>query len=370
MMRIATSRSSGTFTRTTARFNAFRSLSNSASNEAPLYLDQEARSKICKELGVAEDRVALTIAEMRQWRSSKAQFRTTETEGELINPSVGFVPTMGALHDGHMSLLATSTKSCDFTAASIFVNPAQFAPHEDFGKYPRQPAKDLAALFENGADVVFVPSQQEMYPGSKHGQTSTQVTKTHVVPDGADFVSEGAARPGFFRGVATVVTKLLNIVQPTYLFLGQKDGLQQIIVRRMVRDLNIPCDVIPCDTMRESDGLAMSSRNVYLSEEQRLAAPVLYKALCAMREAYNGGERNFTLLKQKGLDILDDEDLFMVEYLSLCDNLEGTEFSSSDPLPEGNIMASCAVTFGNCRILDNILLGEQPHVKKAPNSTL
>ncbi|GBG27150.1 Pantoate--beta-alanine ligase [Hondaea fermentalgiana] len=328
------------------------------------YVDEEARSKICKELGVSEDSVLLTIAEMRRWRSARAHFRTSEGEGEQIDPSIGFVPTMGALHDGHMSLIAESTKQCNFTAASIFVNPAQFAPHEDFGKYPRQPVKDLALLFEKGADAVFVPSQQEMYPGSKPGQTSTQVTKTHVVPDGIDFVSEGAARPGFFRGVATVVSKLLNIVQPTHLFLGQKDGLQQIVVRRMVRDLNIDVQVVPVETMREQDGLAMSSRNVYLSEEQRRAAPALYKALCAMRDAYNDGERDFTFLKLKGQEILDDEDLFLTEYLSLCDNLEGAEFTSDRPLPEENIMASAAVSFGNCRILDNVLLGKQPHIQR------
>jgi len=312
------------------------------------FVTEEDRQRICRELGVDESRVMLSIKELRKWRT-----------GLEKDQSVGFVPTMGALHEGHLSLLGTSKKENDLTLSSIFVNPAQFAPHEDFSKYPRQADRDLRLMFEHGADRVFVPHQADMYPGSEFGQTSTSVTKTHVVPDNIDSVSEGAARPGFFRGVATVVCKLLNLTQATNLYLGQKDGLQVIVVRRMVRDLNIPTVVRPCDTIRESDGLAMSSRNVYLSEEQRRAAPVLYKALSATKDAYNAGERSYTALKATGQQILDQEPLFRTEYLSICDSLEGHELGEDVELSDSNIMVSAAVSFENCRILDNVLLGVQ-----------
>jgi len=314
---------------------------------APPFLDETGRTRVCSLIGVDEKRVFLSIKELRAWRK------------DHVGDEVGFVPTMGALHTGHLSLFKYSKEENDFSVASIFVNPAQFAPHEDFGKYPRQAEKDLAMMFKNGADYVFVPTQEDMYPGSKFGQTSMQVTKTHVVPDGIDFVSEGAARPGFFRGVSTVVCKLLNIVQPTRIYFGQKDGLQVICIRRMLRDLNIPVIVRACETIRESDGLAMSSRNVYLSKEQRKAAPTLYKALSAARDAYQRGNRSYQEVIKAGRDILDSEPLFTTEYFSISNNLEGEECCADEPLPEENMMISAAVNFGNCRILDNVLIGEQ-----------
>lgn len=292
----------------------------------------------------------LSIAELRAWR---------QTQGFGSDASVGFVPTMGALHEGHLSLLAQSQRENRASVASVFVNPAQFAPHEDFGKYPRQPLDDLAQLFAGGADFVFAPTQDEIYPGSSFGQTSTQVTKTHVVPDGIDSVSEGAARPGFFRGVATVVCKLLNLVQPSRVYLGQKDGLQVLVVRRMVRDFNFPVQVRPCDTVRDADGLAKSSRNVYLSEAQRAAAPALYRALCAVRSSFDAGERSAAALRATGRAVLDAEPLFETQYFSICDALDADELPDGARLPEGNVMVSAAVDFGDCRILDNVLLGEQ-----------
>jgi pantoate--beta-alanine ligase len=311
------------------------------------------RSKLCKALGVKEERVLLTLRELRAWRAGLqgAQGYAGET--------VGFVPTMGALHAGHLSLLAASKRENKHTVASIFVNPAQFAPHEDFSKYPRQAHKDLEMMFAAGCDRVFLPHQSEMYPGSAFGQTSRSVSKTHVVPDDIDSVSEGAARPGFFRGVSTVVCKLLNLVQPTHLYLGQKDGLQCIVVRRMVRDLNIPSIVRPCPTLREPDGLAMSSRNIYLRPEQRKAAPALFQALQAVEAAFNTGERDYSKLRAAGLKILDAEKLWTVQYLSLCDAVDGGELNTGAPLGHGDIMCSAAVNFGNCRILDNVLLGRQ-----------
>eukprot|EP00516_Mucochytrium_quahogii_P004560 CAMPEP_0203759896 /NCGR_PEP_ID=MMETSP0098-20131031/13208_1 /ASSEMBLY_ACC=CAM_ASM_000208 /TAXON_ID=96639 /ORGANISM=" , Strain NY0313808BC1" /LENGTH=310 /DNA_ID=CAMNT_0050653203 /DNA_START=193 /DNA_END=1122 /DNA_ORIENTATION=+ len=310
-------------------------------------MTHEERQRMCSELGVAEEKVFLSIKELREWRTSRA----------MAESSVGFVPTMGALHQGHISLLGSSTAENQTTVASIFVNPAQFAPHEDFGKYPRNARDDLANLFENNADYVFLPTQDDMYPGSKFGQTSKAVTKTHVVPDGIDFISEGAARPGFFTGVATVVCKLLNIVQPTNAYFGQKDGLQVIVIRRMVRDLNIPTRIVPCETIREDDGLAMSSRNIYLSKEQRKVAPRLYETLKLVKSAYEQGERDYARLIDLGNRNLEMEPLFQTEYLSICNSLEGEECRAV--IPEENVMVSAAVNFGDCRILDNVLMGKQ-----------
>ena len=195
--------------------------------------------------------------------------------------------------------------------------------------------------------------------GSSYGQTSTDVCKTHVVPFEVDLKSEGAARPGFFRGVATVVCKLFNIIQPTNAYFGQKDGLQVLVIRQMVRDLNFPINVVRCPTLREDDGLAMSSRNVYLSAEERAAAPTLYKALQAIEHAYIAGERSYGKLVKRGQEVLDTQPIFRTEYLSICDSVDATELSDVDTLPEQNIMVSAAVNFGTCRILDNLLLGEQ-----------
>lgn len=195
--------------------------------------------------------------------------------------------------------------------------------------------------------------------GSSYGQTSTDVCRTHVVPFAVDEKSEGAARPGFFRGVATVVCKLFNIVQPTSAYFGQKDGLQVLVIRQMVRDLNFPINVVRCPTLRESDGLAMSSRNVYLSPEERAAAPTLYAALQAVERAYEEGERTYSKLIQRGQAVLDEQPLFRTEYLSICDSVDATELNEVSTLPERNIMVSAAVNFGTCRILDNVLLGEQ-----------
>jgi len=273
------------------------------------FVTPEERLRICDKLGVDASRVLLTIDEVRAWR---ARARTA-------GRTVGFVPTMGALHDGHLNLMRQAQKESDLAISSIFVNPAQFAPHEDFGKYPRTAEGDIELMLANGVDCVFVPSQAEMYPGSEFGQTSAAVTTTHVVPDGLDAVSEGAARPGFFRGVCTVVCKLLNIVQPSALFLGQKDGLQVIAVRRMVRDLNMPTAVRAVPTSRAVDGLALSSRNAYLSADQRAAAPVLYRALRAARGAYDRGERSYASLRSAAQQVLDSEPLFSTEYLSISD---------------------------------------------------
>mmetsp|Transcript_14378 Transcript_14378/g.16701 ORF Transcript_14378/g.16701 Transcript_14378/m.16701 type:complete len:363 (-) Transcript_14378:508-1596(-) len=323
------------------------------------FLTKEERDSLCDSIGVARNRVCVSIHEMRQVRTELSKEAT-----------VGFIPTMGALHKGHLSLINYSTSNNDVTVGSIFVNAAQFAPHEDFGTYPRDPVADVRTMIDKGVNYVFLPTQSDMYPGSIFGQTSTSLGRTHVVPKGIDFLSEGAARPGFFTGVATVVCKLFNIVQPTRAYFGQKDGLQCLVIRQMVRDLNFPLQVVPCPTLREDDGLAMSSRNVYLSKEQRTVAPTLYQSLLAVRNAYDQhGERSYDKLIKIGMDLLNErkeiqsssKTLFSVQYFSICDAVDGTEFGPENTkmLPEQNIMVSAAIDFGDCRILDNILLGEQ-----------
>ena len=292
--------------------------------------------------------------------------------------SVGFVPTMGALHDGsffffffppeprarrsratpgHLSLVRASTSSNDVTFASIFVNAAQFAPHEDFGKYPRQTQTDVDLLERERVDFVFVPPQSELYPGSKEGDTSTSVQRTFVVPMGVDDLpSEGAARKGFFTGVATVVAKLFNIVQPTKAYFGQKDGLQAIVLKQMVRELNFPTEVVVSETTREPDGLALSSRNVYLSAEQRTEAPQLYAALRTMSDLVERGESTCGEVKAIGHDALNSE-TWSIEYVSLSDGANGDELHD-DVVATKPMMISAAVKFNDStvRILDNVLL--------------
>ncbi|NTW04184.1 MAG: pantoate--beta-alanine ligase, partial [Oscillochloris sp.] len=219
--------------------------------------------------------VIATIDAFRQVRASFAK--------------LGLVPTMGYLHAGHLSLVRQARQECGAVAVSIFVNPTQFGPNEDFSRYPRNMEHDLELLAEAGVDLVFTPEPAEMYPRD---------FGTAVVLPAADDVLEGSARPGHFRGVATVVCKLLNIAQPTRAYFGQKDAQQTVVVRQMVRDLNIPTEIVVSPTVREPDGLALSSRNTYLTPEQRRAATVLYRALTAARERYAAGERAGEALRQ------------------------------------------------------------------------
>jgi pantoate--beta-alanine ligase len=288
-----------------------------------------------------------TIAEARKLRSEEKR-------------TVGLVPTMGALHQGHLSLVQKAKQETETVWASIFVNPAQFAPHEDFSKYPRQVSKDVELLAKQGVEVVFAPEDpRELYPGSGLNETSTKVQRTFVVPLGVEEFdkAEGRARPGHFRGVATVVSKLFNILQPTKAFFGQKDGLQCIVIKQLVRDLNFPVEVVICDTVRESDGLAMSSRNVYLSAEQRKTAPVLYKALSQVRSSFEKGERSRIALESEIRNVFSSSpgaSLFKIDYISFVDSDTGIEVPDTASLPQ-KIMCSAAINFGNCRILDNVM---------------
>jgi len=298
--------------------------------------------------------------QQRRWIHIVKTIKEVRALRQAEKGTVGLVPTMGALHLGHLSLVDRAKKETDVVWASIFVNPAQFAPHEDFTKYPRQLEKDAEMLGKQGVSVLFAPDDsRELYPASLPNQTSTKVQRTFVVPMGVEEAdkAEGRARPGHFRGVATVVSKLFNIIQPTKAFFGQKDGLQCIVIKQFVRDLNFPVDVVICDTVREPDGLAMSSRNVYLSAEQRKTAPVMYQALSKVREGFNKGIRDRKELEKIAMNTFSSSpgsNLFKVEYISFVDSDSAVEVTESERLPD-SIMCSAAINFGNCRILDNVM---------------
>jgi pantoate--beta-alanine ligase len=240
---------------------------------------------------------------------------------EKISGTVGFVPTMGFLHKGHIALVERARRENDFVAVSIFVNPTQFGPKEDFKTYPRDTQRDLAML-EPLTDIVFMPSPEEMYP---------EGFDTWVDVGSITDKLEGASRPGHFRGVATVVTKLFNQVQPHRAYFGQKDAQQLLVIRKMARDLDMPLEIIPCPTMREPDGLAMSSRNTYLTPEQRAAAPVLYRSLMMAHEMWQTGEHDAATLKQAVTRLIGEEPLAGIDYISVADTgtLEEVEDSRS-----------------------------------------
>lgn len=257
---------------------------------------------------------------------------------------VGLVPTMGALHAGHRSLVDEARTENDGVIVTIFVNPTQFAPGEDLAKYPRDLPGDLKLLEAAGVDLVFTPTPDLMYPPGY---------QTYVEVETVTVGLEGAHRPGHFRGVATVVSKLFNLTQPTTAYFGQKDAQQVAVIRRMVHDLNFPLNIAIIPTMRETDGLAMSSRNVYLTPEQRAAAPVLYRALQAAGQAYADGERQPASLQRLMLQTLADEPLANVDYVSIADarNLQTVEQATDQPL-----LLSMAVKIGSTRLIDNGLL--------------
>ncbi len=257
----------------------------------------------------------------------------------------GFVPTMGYLHEGHLSLVRRARAENDHVAVSIFVNPTQFGPHEDYDRYPRDLERDLRLLEPLGVDLVFAPSVEEMYPSG---------FQTWVVVEEVSRPLEGAARPGHFRGVATVVAKLFHIVQPDRAYFGQKDAQQVAVIRRMVRDLNFPVEIVVCPTVREPDGLAMSSRNTYLSPEERRAATVLFRALQAAKARYEAGERDAERLREAMREVIGAEPLARLDYVSVADPETMQELSRV----EGRALLSLAVYIGKTRLIDNILLPE------------
>jgi pantoate--beta-alanine ligase len=263
-----------------------------------------------------------------------------------MHGSFGLIPTMGALHVGHASLVERARQECNYVGTSIFVNPTQFGAGEDFGKYPRTLAKDLALLESLGADIVFVPSVEAIYPPGY--QTWVDV---------ADVTAplEGKYRPGHFRGVTTVVAKLLNAFTPSKAYFGQKDAQQVVVLKRMVRDLNFPVELMVCPTVREADGLAMSSRNDYLLPAERQAATVLYRSLCAAKEKYDGGERNAETLRTAMQSMLDREPLAVAQYVSVADPETLGELDRI----ENGVLLSLAVRIGKTRLIDNFLVGDQ-----------
>lgn len=258
----------------------------------------------------------------------------------------GFVPTMGYLHQGHIALVHRARAENDWVAASIFVNPLQFAPTEDLSSYPRNLQRDVEMLVDAGVDVLFTPNDALMYPPG----FQTQVMVTAVSQP-----LEGASRPTHFQGVATVVAKLFNIVQPTRAYFGQKDAQQTLVLRQMVRDLNFNLELIVCPTVREADGLAMSSRNAYLSPEQRHAAPVLYRALSQAQTAYTQGERNAATLRQLCQHAIATEPLARLDYISVADPSSLAELEQVGP---AGALVSTAVYFGKTRLIDNVILGD------------
>jgi pantoate--beta-alanine ligase len=278
--------------------------------------------------------------------------RTVRTEADLrrevgawreTRRTVAFVPTMGALHEGHLSLVRLARQRADRVVASVFVNPTQFGPNEDFARYPRQPEKDAAMLDGAGCDLLFLPEVETVYPPG-----NTTFVDLGEPAEGL----EAAFRPGHFRGVATVVCGLLNLVRPDVAVFGEKDAQQLAVVRRMVRDLHIPVEILAGPTLREEDGLAMSSRNAYLSADERRAAGVLFRALRAAARAIEDGERRGDEVRRVMREVLDAEPLARVEYAEVVD---AESFRPAETLA-GRLVLPMAVRIGGTRLIDNFQL--------------
>ncbi len=256
---------------------------------------------------------------------------------------LGLVPTMGALHEGHLSLVRAAKAQCDVVAVSIFVNPAQFGPTEDLSKYPRQFDRDCQLLEKEGAEILFAPSVEEIYP---------QGAVTWVVVEGLSEKLDGRSRPGHFRGVTTIVSKLFHIFEPESAFFGQKDAAQLAVIRRMVRDLNFAVEIVACQIVREPDGLAMSSRNAYLSREERRRALVLQRSLQETQRRFDGGERNSAALISGAKHVFASEPRVVLEYFEVVDpeTLEPVELISQKTL------VPVAAKVGSTRLIDTIVL--------------
>ena len=265
--------------------------------------------------------------------------------------SVGLVPTMGYLHRGHIALVEQAARANDHVIVSIFVNPTQFGPTEDFASYPRDPDRDLAMLQESRVSLVFMPTPAAMYPAGF--QTSVELGE---IAQGL----EGSHRPGHFRGVSTVVSKLFNLIQPDRAYFGQKDAQQVAVIQRLAIDLNFPIEIVVVPIQREADGLALSSRNVHLSESERAAAPVIYHALQAARAQFDGGERLPAAILKTTRTILASEPLLNIEYISIADIEMLSEYhddQSNGPQITRPALLSLAVHLGKTRLIDNIVLG-------------
>jgi pantoate--beta-alanine ligase len=278
----------------------------------------------------------LTVTDVTRLRRTVAAWRS---EGAVV----GFVPTMGALHAGHLSLLRLARERAERVVASVFVNPTQFGPREDFARYPRDPEGDARQLAAGGCDLLFLPAVETIYPAGH---------ATFVEPAGAALGLEGDRRPGHFRGVATVVTQLLSLVQPDLALFGEKDAQQLAVVRQLVRDLHLRVEVVAGPTVREPDGLAMSSRNAFLSPAERRAAAVLYRALRAGEALVAAGERRAAAVVARIRAVLAEEPLAEVEYVAAVD---AVSFQPVDPLA-GSVALPIAVRLGGTRLIDNLQL--------------
>ncbi|HKC64993.1 MAG TPA: pantoate--beta-alanine ligase [Pyrinomonadaceae bacterium] len=261
--------------------------------------------------------------------------------------TIGLVPTMGALHDGHLSLVREARRMCDIVVVSVFVNPTQFSFNEDFDRYPRDLTKDAAILTDYNVDYIFAPTIEEIYPKD---------FSTYVTVSGLSEQLEGVSRPGHFRGVATVVTVLLNIVRPDFAFFGQKDAQQTLVVKRLVRDLAFDTEVVILPTVREESGLALSSRNAYLNEDERRAALVLYRALSRAKEAYAEGERSGSRLASIIQATIAAEPLARIDYVSVTD---ADLLEPLEKLNDRTILIALAVHIGKARLIDNIILNRK-----------
>ena len=259
--------------------------------------------------------------------------------------TIGLVPTMGALHDGHLSLVREARRMCDVVIVSVFVNPTQFGAGEDFERYPRDLTGDTTKLADYNVDYIFAPPVEEVYPKG---------FATYINVEGLSETMEGAARPGHFRGVATILTVLFNTIRPDFAFFGQKDAQQTLVVKRLVRDLAFDLEVVVLPTVREQTGLALSSRNAYLTDEQRKAASVLYRALAQAREVYNEGERNAKRLAEAVRAQVDAEPLARLEYVGVVD---AETMEKYDRIPDGRpVLIALAAQVGRTRLIDNITI--------------
>lgn len=276
----------------------------------------------------------MIVSTLEELRSARA----------ILDEPVGLVPTMGFLHEGHLSLVKRARKECASVIVSIFVNPTQFGPSEDLAAYPRDMERDLHLLEPLGVDLVWNPSPEIMYPDGY---------QTWVEVEALTGFLEGAQRPGHFRGVTTIVTKLFTGVQPARAYFGQKDAQQAAVIRRMTRDLNFPVDIVVCPIVRESDGLAMSSRNTYLDPDQRQAATVLYRALNAAKDAHEAGERDAEKLRTIMEETIAAEPLAQMQYVSCADYDTLHELETVS----GKALLSMAVFVGKTRLIDNFVIG-------------
>jgi pantoate--beta-alanine ligase len=279
-------------------------------------------------------RVVHTVKEVRE------ALNLPRTSGKMI----GLVPTLGALHAGHKKLIETARKECGLVAVSIFVNPLQFGPNEDYARYPKTLEADLELCRQNGVDLVFAPSVEEMY--------STPNTPLVDVPAGLTEHLCGPFRPGHFQGVATVVLKLFDIVKPNRAYFGEKDAQQLAVIRRVVRDRNLPIEIVPVPTVREADGLALSSRNRYLSHQERQIAPFLYKALKEASRLIRNGDKDSAQIRKSALRLLDEDLGIGVEYFEIVDPEELQAVTTID----GPVLIAAAAWVGTTRLIDNILV--------------